>query len=487
MTKRGNQFIAVIDLGTTGNRSVLFDLEGNEIIKAYSEFPTVTDELKKAEQNAQDWWLTTQNTMQEALAKKKINAKDISAISVVSQRATLVPLDKDGNPLARAITWMDGRISPSAEQHDALVKQRTSLRRGLWIKDMQPKVFKHTSKFATPDAFIYHRLTGKLASDYSNHAFGLLDLETFKLSDQMGDELGLPVSMWPDVNPSGTIIGELTSEAAKQTGLAAGTPVVIGGGDQQCSVIGLGVLQQGVAKLTIGTGTFVVTPIEKITRDPMGVLFCHPHVLPNQWVLEGVIPGAGTILRWFRDQFGHIECAVAERLGRDPYDYIVDQAAQSPPGSNGVILFPFFIWSLGVVKGLGFQHSRADIARSILEAVAFTSRFLIDTMFSAGVSIEKLRLDGGGSRSAVWRQIQCDILNRNCEKTHVDEGTALGAAIIAAIALKHHSTIEKGVEAMVHKTQVHNPNPATTDIYNTQYSAFQQLIMDNLPEILRHV
>jgi xylulokinase len=485
--KHGDQFIAVIDLGTTGNRSVLFDLQGNEITKAYREFPTITDELEQAEQNAEDWWQTTQHTMQKALTKAKINPKDILAISVVSQRATLVPLDKDGNSLARAITWMDGRISPSAKEHEAIVKQRTSLRRGLWIKDMQPKVFKKTSKFSTPDAFIYHRLTGKLASDYSNHTFGLLDLETFKLSDQIGDEIGLPVTMWPEVIPSGNIIGELTSEAAKQTGLSAGTPVVIGGGDQQCSVVGLGVLQPGGAKLTIGTGTFVVTPVDQITRDPMGVLFCHPHVLPNQWVLEGVIPGSGTILRWFRDQFGHIECAVAERLGRDPYDYIIDQAAQSPPGSKGIILFPFFIWSLGIMKGLGFQHSRADIARSILEAVAFTSRFLIDTMFSAGVSIEKLRVDGGGSRSAVWRQIQCDIINKPCEKTHVDEGTALGAAIIATVAMKLYPTIENGVTAMVHPTQIHTPNPATKDIYASQYSQFQTLIMNNLQEILRHV
>lgn len=487
MVKQGDPLIAVIDLGTTGNRSVLFNLQGQEVVKSYREFPTITDEPEQAEQDVKHWWHTTQITMQEALKQGQINPQNIIAISVVTQRATLVPLDKKGEPLARAITWMDMRISPSAEQHEALVKQRISLRRALWFKDMQPKVFKKTMKFATPDAFIYHQLTGTLASDLSNHDFGILDRETWTLSDQIGNELELPVSMWPELIPSGTVIGELIPDAAQQLGLNAGTPVITGGGDQQCSTVGLGVLKQGVAKVTTGTGTFVVTPVEKDTRDPMGILFCHPHVLPNQWVLEGVLPGTGTILRWFRDNFGHIECAVAERLGRDPYDYIIEEAAQSPPGSNGLVLFPFFVWSLGILKGIGFHHSRTDIARAILEAVGNVPRFLIDTMFSAGVTVEELRLDGGGSRSPLWRQIQCDITNRPCIKTRVDEGTALGAAILAAVGLKHYPTIEKAVNAMVHQTQVHTPNSDNTEIYNQGYSTFQTLVMNNLQEILKHV
>lgn len=481
------QFIAVIDLGSTGNRSVIFDLKGSEVAKAYREFPTIAEVDKQAEQNVDDWWRTTHETMQEALHKGNITPDDVLAISVVTQRATLVPLDKAGKPLANAITWMDFRISPSAEEHETLVKQRISLRRALWFKDMQPKVFKKTDKFATPDAFIYHRLTGELASDYTNHSYGLLDTETYKLSDSIADQLGLPVSMWPEILPSGNIIGELTSEAAKQTGLAAGTPVVTGGGDQQCSAVGLGVLKQGVAKVTTGTGTFVVTPVEKETKDPMGITFSFPHVLPNQWVIEGVVPGIGTILRWFRDNFGHIETAVAERLGRDPYDYIVDQAAQSPPGSKGLVLFPFFSFGMGLIKGLGFQHSRADIARMILEAGGYIPRFLIDVMFSAGIAIEELRLDGGGSRSALWRQIQCDITNRPCIKTGVDEGTALGAAILAAVGMKQYPTVEKAVDAMVHQTEVHTPNPDNAEVYNQGYSKFQTLVMENLQELLKHV
>ncbi len=487
MVKNRDQYIAVIDLGTTGNRSVIFNLKGKEVAKAYREFPTITEETEQAEQDAADWWRTSKDTMQEVLKRTKINPKDVLAISVVTQRATLVPLDKDGKALANALTWMDMRISPSAEAHENLVKQRTSIRRALWFKDRRPKVFQRTAKFATPDSFIYYQLTGKLASDYSNHAFGILDRDTFKLSDQLGEKLELPVPLWPKIIPSGNIVGELTPEAAKATGLAQGTPVVVGGGDQQCSVVGLGVLKQGVAKITTGTGLFLVTPVEKETKDPMGILFCHPHVLPNQWVLEGVLPGAGTILRWFRDQFGHIETAVAERLGRESYDYIIDQATLSAPGSNGLILFPFFTWSLGLLKGIGFQHTRADIARSILESVGYASRFTIDTMFSAGITIDELRNDGGGSRSAIWRQILCDITNRPLIKTRVDEGTALGAAIIATIGLKHYSSIEDAVKAMVHQTQFHSPDTTTAEAYNAGYSQFQSLLMSNLQEILKHV
>jgi sugar (pentulose or hexulose) kinase len=487
MPKESDQLIAVIDLGTTGNRSVLFNLKGQEVAKAYREFSTVTDEPEQAEQNTQDWWRTTQETMREVTNRQGIDPKKIVAASVVTQRATLVPLDKKGNPLAHAITWMDMRISPSAEQFEAIVKQRTSLRRALWFKDMAPGTFKKTWKFVTPDAFLYHRLTGNLGSDLTHHGFGLLDHETFTLDEKLGEELQLPLSLWPDLVHSGSVIGEITKTAEQDTGLSAGTPVIVGGGDQQCSVLGLGVLKPGDAKLTLGTGSFLVTPVEKILKDPLGVLFNHPHVLPNQRVLEGVLPGTGAILRWFRDEFGHVECAVAERLGRDPYDYIIAEAAQAPPGCDGISVFPFFTWSLGKIQGLGFQHTRAHIARAILESVAYAIRFLIDTMFSVGVIINEVRLDGGGARASLWRQILSDVSGKPALYTHVDEGTALGAAILAAVGLDLNTSIEQAVKAMVHQREKHTPNPKNSEAYNNGYSQFQQTVMSNLQEILKHV
>ncbi|MFX1582621.1 MAG: FGGY-family carbohydrate kinase [Promethearchaeota archaeon] len=487
MPKKTDQLIAVIDLGTTGNRSVLFNLKGQEVAKAYREFPTITDEPEQAEQDTQDWWKTTQKTMHEVTNRQGIDPKNIIAVSVVTQRATLVPLDKEGNPLAHAITWMDMRISPSAEQSEEIIKQRVSLRRALWFKDMIPGIFKKTWKFVMPDAFLYYRLTGNLGSDLTNHGFGLLDNETFTLDEKLGEELQLPISLWPDLVHSGTVIGEINQTAEKDTGLLAGTPVIVGGGDQQCSVLGLGVLKSGDAKLTLGTGSFIVTPVEKILKDPLGVLFNHPHVLPNQRVLEGALPGTGTILRWFRDEFGHVECAVAERLGRDPYDYIIAEAAQAPPGCDGISVFPFFTWSMGKIQGLGFQHTRAHIARAILESVAYAIRFVIDTMFSVGVTINELRLDGGGARSALWRQIQSDVSGRPAIYTHVDEGTALGAAILAAVGLDLYASPEQAVKTMVHEQEKHTPNQQYSEAYNKGYSQFQQTVMNNLQEILKHV
>ncbi len=487
LAAKHNQLICVIDLGTTGNRAVIFDQNGREVAIAYREFPTVTEEHGQSEQDSEDWWRTTRETIKDALEKAKVDAKAIAAVSVVTQRATLVPLDAQRKPLARAITWMDTRISPSAEKFAEQVKQRVSVRRALWIKDTQPKIFTKTEKFAVPDAFLYHRLCGVLASDLSNHIYGILDRQSLTLSEPLGEELGLPVSLWPDIVTSGTIIGEVTPEAAKQTGLAKGTLVVAGGGDQQCSVLGLGVLELGIAKGTTGTGTFIVTPVEKETRDPMGVLFCNPHVLPNQWVLEGVLPGTGAILRWFRDEFGHVEKTVAERVGRDPYDVICELAANAPPGCDGLVLFPFFTFSLGILHGLGFQHSRAHIARAILEGAAYAGRFMIDTSFGAGVTINELRLDGGGARSALWRQIHCDVAGRRALYTQVDEGTALGAAILASLGTKIYSSVEEAVKAMVHIRQVHTPNEDHKETYDKQYSKWQQILMSNLQEILKHV
>lgn len=487
MTKTSDQLIAVIDLGTTGNRSILYNLKGQEIAKSYREFSTITDEPEQAEQDAMDWWRTTQETMREVTSQKAVEPKDIVAVSVVTQRATLVPLSKNGDPLTRAITWMDMRISPSAEKHEDLVKQRTSLRRALWFKDMQPKVFEKTAKFATPDAFLYYRLTGNLASDLTNHGFGILEEEKLVLDEALGEELDLPISMWPDLVHSGKTIGNVTKDTEKETGLPKGIPVVVGGGDQQCSALGLGVLEPGIAKLTLGTGIFVVTPVDKILKDPLGVLFNHPHVLPNQRVQEGVLPGTGTILRWFRDEFGHIECAVAKRLGTDPYEYIVDEAAQAPPGCDGLTIFPFFIWGMGNIQSLGFQHTRAHIARAILESVAYVTRFIIDSMFSVGITLNELRLDGGGARSSLWRQIISDVSGKPCIYTQADEGTALGASILAAVGLKLYPSVEKAVKAMVHTREELTPTLENAKVYGQGYSMFQQTLMSNLQELLKHV
>ncbi len=487
MTKQQDQLIAVVDLGTTGSRCVLFNLQGQEIVKAYREFPTITEEPEQAEQDAEDWWRTTRESMQEALKHKQIDLKKIAAVSVVTQRATLVPLDKNNNPLTRAVTWMDVRISPSAEQFEAIVKHRTSVRRALWFRDMQPKIYNQVHKFATPDAFLYQRLTGNLSSDLTNHRFGILNLETFTLDKKLGDELELPTSIWPDLVHSGSIVGEISREASKQTGVPSGIPVVVGGGDQQCSTIGLGVLNKGEAKLTTGSGSFLVTPVDEIMQDPMGILFIHPHVIPKQYVLEGVVPGTGTILRWFRDEFGHVECAVAERLGTDPYKYIVAEAAQAPPGCDGIVLFPFFIFGIGQIHGLGFQHTRAHIARAILEGVAYITRFFIDTMSSIGVAIDNIRMDGGGSRSPLWRQIQSDISGRPGIYTGVDEGTALGAAILSAVGLNIFPTVEKAIKEMVHQQQTHIPNPDNNEVYAQNYSKYQQILMSNLQELAKHI
>lgn len=479
--------IAVIDLGTTGNRAVIISLIGQEVAKAYREYAIVSDEPGQSEQDAKDWWRTTQETLQEVLHHPDVQQAEISAVSVCTHRATMVPLDKEMQPLARAITWMDSRLSPSAEQHQQHVKQRPGLRRALFFKDNQPKLFDKIYKFAEPDAYLYYHLCDVLGSDLSHHIYGILDRSTLKLSDELGNEVGVPVALWSDIITPSTVIGEVTSKAAKATGLAAGTPVIVGGGDQQCSLLGLGVLKQGVAKNTTGTGTFLATPVEKETRDPMGTLFCNPHVLPDQWVLEGVLPGTGMILRWFRDEFGHVERAVAERLGCDPYDFIVEEAAQAPPGCDGLVLFPLFTFSLGILQGLGFQHRRTHIARAILESAAYATRFYVDTMSSAGVTISELRLDGGGARSRLWRQIQCDINRKPAIYTGIDEGTALGAAILAAKGSTHYSSVEKAVEAMVHIQERHTPSPELEEVYNRRYSQYQQILMNNLQEIMKHV
>ena len=142
---------------------------------------------------------------------------------------------------------------------------------------------------------------------------------------------------------------------------------------------------------------------------------------------------------------------------------------------------------MGKIQGIGFQHTRAHIARSILESVAYAGRFSIDAMFGVGVTLNELRFDGGGARSALWRQIICDVVNKPGIYTQVDEGTALGAAILASLGLKLFPSVEKAVNAMVHSRETMSPNPENAEAYNQGYSMFQQTLMSNIQEIMKHV
>lgn len=482
MEGRGD-IIAVFDVGTTGIRALLFNLEGFILGGDYEEHPTISELPGQSEQVPEKWWEAACRAMRLALRSARVSPSDVAAVSVCTQRATVFPVDENGRPLYRAITWMDTRVSPSAKQLKKKIGQRESLNKVLWLKDNLPSVFEQTFKFLFVDSYFYFKLAEVFASDFSNAFYGPFDVEKLSWDENLAEEVGVPIDKWVDVYPSGKVIGEVTEVAASETGLKAGTPVVVGGGDQQCSCIGVGAVRHGIAKVTTGTGTFVDVLIDKPVYDPFGILFTLPHVLESKWVLEGVIPGTGSILKWFRDNFGHLEKKIAEDIGVDAYNILEDEAETVRPGSDGLIIIPLFNFGKGAIHNLSFAHSRRHIIKAIMECNGFGIRGLLEMISGMGITVDELRIDGGGARSKLWRQIQADITGKRVVVPHVEEAGALGAAILASSGVKLFPSIEKAAESMVKLVEVREPMPENKRVYDEMHPVFMKLLLSSYSEV----
>jgi xylulokinase len=483
MPEKGH-YLAVIDVGTTGARSAIFDPQGNLKAISYRKYPEEKQRPGVLEQDPSMWWSNASSTMKEALKKGSIPLKEIAAMSVSNQRATTIPVDRDGNPLMRGITWMDPRTSRAIEPLKKKINRpvgwwtNSSLSRILWIKDNQLGIFDKTYKFIQVDGYLYHKLTGKIATDYTNAFYGIVDIDKMSWSQELADAAGVPIEKLPDIHPSGTQLGEITSKAAEQTGLPAGLPVIMGGGDVQCSTLGLGITGPGPAKATTGTGTFVHLALEgKPVFDPVGLVFTFPHVIKGKWVLEGPLPGTGYLLEWFKDQFSAHEVHKANETNVDPYEYLIDEANTVDPCANGLVIVPLFTFAKGAIHGLSFGHTRRHLTRAILEGSAYAIRFYLGLMETMKFKCSEIRVDGGGSKSSLWNQIISDVNGKPVVVPKTTECSALGAAMLAAIGTSIHSSYDEAIKNMVHFVDRKEPAKECQQAYNKMFTIWQNLTL----------
>ncbi len=488
------QLVASIDVGTSGTRTAIFNaVTGKLVAQTHCEYSSSFPHPTWVEQNAEDWWRSTCLTAQDALKKigKQINS--IISLSITNQRETIVPIDKNGQPIHNAIVWQDRRTTPQCDQIRKDLGAETVYRETgltidpyfsapkiLWFKQEKPNVFHDAFKFLLVHDFLLYRLTGEYATDYSNASRTMLfSIEKMHWSNLMCDYLEVPKEQLPKTYPSGTPIGTITPKAAKETGFPEGITVVVGGGDQQCGAVGVGVVKAGQVKATIGTGTFILAFEDQPKFDSQRRLLCSCHAVPNRWVVEASIFTSGIVYRWFRDQFGQAEKQLAQLIDIDAYELMNEQAQLSPPGARGVLVLPHFVgagapyWNpqaRGVIIGLALGHKRADIIRAIMEGTSYEIRRNLEIMQQLGISIKELRLTGGATRSAVWNQIHADVTKLQVQLSQVEEAAALGAAILASVGAGVYPSIIEASEKMVTTGQQYLPSQQTLQRYEKLYS-----------------
>jgi xylulokinase len=479
-----DRFFAVFDIGTTGTRSAIIDEEGHEVSKAYEEYPSKPSNLKTHEQLADTFWRTSANTMQRTLAGCKHGAEAIEGVIVTTTRGSITPVDSIGNPLAPTVTWVDNRSTAKSKELAEIIGPRLSVNKLMWFIENKPDFFKKVHKWALLDAFINSRLCGVLASSPADARYGPIDHDTLQWSEGLCEATGLPIDKLTDIVYSGTIIGEITSDAAKSTGLRKGTPVIMGSGDQQCSALGMGVIESGLVKATTGTGTFVITHLDDFMEDTFG-MYCNPSAMKGKWILEGVIPGTGLAYKWYRDQYCESEMALAARTDKDAYQIIEASAASIPVGSDGLVVFPFMAYNLGIFYHLGFQHTKAHVARAILEANGYGIKFYLQMMEGIlDTEFNELRIDGGGANSPLWRQIQADCAEKPVVLSQIRDSTVIGAAMLGTVGTGIYGSYKEAVDNMYHVEERREPIPENTAIYRKQYKIFDKLLNSELGNIL---
>lgn len=483
-------YVSALDLGTTGCRTYVFDLAGTVISWDYNEWQSFYPKPSWVEQDANAWWNSIKSTINSALEKSGIDIAEIVSVSVTNQRETIVPVDKEGNPLHNAIVWQDRRTTNQVEYIKKKVGEDKiynttgltidpyfSATKILWFKENKPEIYRKTHKFLLVSDFIINKLTGKFITDFSNASRTMLfDINNLRYSEDIASELQIDLDKMPDPVESGVDIGEITTD---DTAFDKKTLVVTGAGDQQAAALGVGVIGPGDIKCTTGTGSFILAYLSEPKFDPDKRVLCSCHAIPGSWVQEASVFTTGAVLRWFRDEVGHLEKQKAEEEGLDPYDLMTKIAKDSTPGANGLLLIPHLVgagaphWNphgKGVLFGLSLGHQRKDLYRSILEGVAFEVKKNIEVFKQIGIEPEELKLTGGGSRSNLWNQIMADVLNVSCVRNVIEEATSLGAAILAASGAGVFPDISEAAENLCKIDQRYVPKERNNKIYEKLYS-----------------
>jgi xylulokinase len=287
--------------------------------------------------------------------------------------------------------------------------------------------------------------------------------------------------MFPKLAPSGQVVGALSAVAAEATGLAAGTPLVLAGGDLQVAGLGMGVAAPGTVSLGIGSGGGVLIYLERPLRHPGMGLNCQPHAVPGVWEMEGICLASGASYKWFRDVLGEPERQIAAERGCNPYDVLNELAAQADIGAGGLLFLPalagsgapnWYPQARGVILGLTLATNREALVRALLEGICLEIRGMLEAAGCMGTKIDEVRIWGGAAKSPLWNQMSADVYGIPAIRTAISEAGLAGAAICAGTGVGLYQDVHEGVANMIRIEECYEPDPVRHQIYNELYDIY---------------
>lgn len=491
-------FLLGVDIGTSGTKSVLFDEEGKTLASAVVEYPLYQPKAGWAEQEPEDWWNAAADSIKAVLLKSGVRSGEIAGVGLSGQMHGLVMLGKNGKVLRRAIIWCDQRTDKEcAEMTEKVGAKRLieitanpamtgfTASKILWVKNNEPEIYEKCAKILLPKDYIRYMLTGEFAAEMSDASgMQLLDVPGRRWSGEMLDKLGIDGDLLAPVYESVEVSGRISKSAAERTGLAEGTSVVGGAGDQAAGGVGNGIVREGVLSATIGTSGVVFAHTDKITIDPKGRVHTLCHAVPGCWHIMGVTQAAGLSLKWFRDNFCTPEIETAKQMGIDPYVLMDKEAAASPAGCDGLIYLPYLMGertphldpdARGVFFGLSARHTRRDMLRAVMEGVGYSMKDCLEIIKGLDIPVREVRASGGGGRSPFWRQMLADMFGKAVTTTNSSEGPALGAAILAGAGTGIYASVAEGCDIAVKPKSCQKADKAASERYKKYYAVYKDL------------
>lgn len=484
-----------IDVGTTGCKSAVFSEEGDLLTSAYEEYDFQTPQPGWFQLDALDVWNKVKNTVGKVASQ--VPSRPIKALSVSSLGEATVPVARDRRVLGPSILNFDVRGAEYLEAlHDELTDERLyqingntlgnhyGLTKLMWIKEFRPELYERADKFLLWGSFVSFMLGAEPVVDYSlaNRTL-LLDIDREAWSEEVLAIVELDRPKLPDLAPSGTVIGTVSSRVAQELGLPSDVAIVTGAHDQCANAVGCGVIKEGHA--VYGMGTFTcITPVFSERRAPRLMLErglnTEHHAVPGKYVTF-IYNQGGSHVKWFRDTMAAAEHREAEDAGRDVYAELFQEIPEEP---SGVVVLPHFTVtgppafvsdSCGVIAGLRLETSRGEILKGILEGITFSLKECVDMLPPTGIEILEYRAAGGGSKSNAWIQTCADILGRQFVRPRITEAGALGAAIIAGVGNGTFQSYGEGIDAMVRLERTFGPKAEQQRRYEGWYRRYKKL------------
>lgn len=492
----GKSYLLGIDIGTSACKVAVFQKDGKVLAAENGGYPVYYPHEGWAEQNPEEWWKAVCGAVRRAIVSSGIIPGEIAGIGIDGQSWSAIAVDKAGTVLANTPIWMDTRAQSVCHRLNEKIGSEEIFKvagnslqpsyttaKILWYKENLPEVYKNTYKILQSNSYIAYKLTGEMTQDLSQ-CYGLhcFDMRKGVWNEKMCEDLEIPQEFLPEICACDKIVGTVTKEAALESGLAEGTPVVAGGLDAACGTLGAGVIHPGETQEQGGQAGGMSICMDEYKADPRLILGFH--VVPGQWLLQGGTTGGGGVMRWFEKEFADYERLMQEQTGISSLNQLNEIAEKVSPGCDGLVFLPYMagerspIWNphaKGVFYGLDFSKTKGHMVRACMEGVALSLRHNLEVAEEAGAEVKVLRAMGGSANSRLWTQIKSDITGKPIVVPASDTATTLGAALLAGVGTGFYSDYEEAVQLTVSETRRHEPNEETSAVYDKIYETYLKL------------